>query len=228
MSPNYKSQLEEAGEIVEAISYALPTTISGKFAIELMRDEGSRNWKQMEWIGFWFEHVVESRVIPTTGGAAGPTYGRTRFDFQRKHVWDLKVHLDSSDWLILNDQEATRSCIEENDGMGFFVVSGSAEFDSNGVFKSWHDALKGGTSQYESERIERGAVSRRRKIAFIPQKIDAYWLPDETVINTGVSEGWIKDFQTGMRNSNGVARRSKFQVSPSRIPSKFRLIESHL
>jgi hypothetical protein len=33
-----------------------------------------------------------------------------------------------------------------------------------------------------------------------------------------VEEGWLKSFQTGMRNSNGKSRPAKFMINMNNIP----------
>ena len=207
---NFDNQLSEAETLVSAVRSSLPSQIMGKIAIEVMRAEGSAHWRQMEWIGFWFEHIVERQVIPKTGGARGPKYGHTEFDFQRNHVWDLKVHLDGSDWLILNDQEAVNSCLDDHSGLGYLIVEGSAEFDVDGEFKSWHDMMKGGTSTYEKERVLRGATSRRRKTSFKPNRVLAIWIPSAADASKAVKDGWLKGFQEGMRNSDGNMRPQQY------------------
>ena len=78
MGNDFDNQISEAETLVSAVRSSIPTQIMGKIAIEIMRAEGSANWRQMEWIGFWFEHVVENQVIPKTGGSRGPKFGRPR------------------------------------------------------------------------------------------------------------------------------------------------------
>ena len=213
----------EASAIVDSIVRLLPRYLDGKSAIIEMRAEGSRNWRQMEWIGFWFEHFFDTTVQPEVGGELGPRFGNTTFDLQCDFVWDLKAHPTGSNWLILNDCEAIRTCIEAAPGLGFIVVSGKATYDESGEFKGWHDAYKGGKSQYEFERIERGAPSRRRKSAFTPQKVDAFYIPDLETLDGGVRDGWMGYFQKDMRNSDGSPRRAKFQVNPDAAPSAVRV-----
>ena len=64
MGKDFDNQISEAETLVSAVRSSIPTQITGKIAIEIMLAEGSANWRQMEWIGFWFEHVVENQVIP--------------------------------------------------------------------------------------------------------------------------------------------------------------------
>ena len=228
VAKNFIAQTNEVTALSGVVEKVLPTVIDGRFAIEVLRSEGSSNWRQMEWIGFWFEHVVETQVVPETGGSRGPTYGRTEFDFQRNFVWDLKVHLDGSDWLILNDQEAVHACLDEHAGLGYLIVEGTADFDPDGSFKAWHDQLKGGSSAYEKDRVIRGAPSRRRKTSFAPNRILAIWIPSSADASKAVKDGWLKGFQEGMRNSNGNPRRAKFQIKVSQIPPDFILFDKQI
>jgi hypothetical protein len=210
---NRKSAYEEVISLFDQLLKVLPRYVDGKKAILEMRDGGSTNWRQMEWIGFWFEFFLEKNLIPILGGARGPTFGTTQFDFKKKFVWDLKAHPSGAKNLILNDQIAIKKCIESEHGLGFIIISGSAKYDSNGGFKKWHDILKGGTSAYEKNRIARGASSRRRKISFEPENLHALWFDDIGDINSAVNNGWLKSFQTDMKNSNGKPRPAKFQFN---------------
>ena len=219
------SQTLEANLILDELVIHIPKVIDGISAVETMRKEGSRNWRQMEWIGFWLEHLVETKIVPSVGGNTGPRYGKTVFDLQRKHVWDLKVHLDGSDWLILNDREAVNFCIKDNSGIGYLIVEGSAEFDVDGTFKKWHDEQKGAQSSYEVERIQRGAPSRRRKKIFFPKRLTSLWIPSLGDLATGDKDGWLKGFQKGMRNSNGILRREKFQIKVNEVPNNYILLD---
>ena len=213
--------MREADLLLSELRTSIPARIDGKDAILQMKEEGSANWRQMEWIGFWFEHFVKTEVTGRLGISTGPSFGRTQFDLIISKVWDLKVHPRSANGrLILNDREAIDSCIAEKGGFGFVVVIGEAEYDEEGEFKAWHDDLKGGTSAYEVVRIQRGAPSRRRKVSFNPQSVEAVFFSDQGEINQGLSEGWISLFQAGMRNSNGNPRREKYQINLDRAPSE--------
>ena len=89
---NRSSAYEEVIALFDSLSKIIPDFVDGKNAILDMKNGGSPNWRQMEWIGFWFEYFLESNLIPMLGGSSGPTYGTTRFDFKKKFVWDLKAH----------------------------------------------------------------------------------------------------------------------------------------
>jgi hypothetical protein len=204
-----KSELEK---ILAELLPHLPKSINGKQAILQMKREGSPNWKQMEWIGFWFEHLVSKHLLPERKIEKLSKHGKTTFDLKRNYIWDLKCHPNQSKSLILNDKSAIEECLMEEFGLGFIILSGDVEYDENGEFKMWHDDLKGGTSAYEKSRILRNAPSRRRKISFSPTSIDAFWFIKVSEIEKCLAQGILAEFQTGMRNSNGRSRKPKIMI----------------
>jgi hypothetical protein len=74
--------------------------------------------------------------------------------------------------------------------------------DEQRTFQKWHEALKGGKSKYELERIKRGAWSRLRKTEFNLEQISFIKIDDNVLIKCG-------SFQRDFRNSNGRPRREK-------------------
>ena len=118
---NRKSAYEEVISLFDQLIKVIPRFVDGKKAILEMKDDGGRNWRQMEWIGFWFEFFLEKNLIPVLGGTRGPTFGTTQFDFKKKFVWDLKAHPSGANNLILNDQNAIKNCVESEKGLGFII-----------------------------------------------------------------------------------------------------------
>lgn len=207
---------DEFNFIADAIKKNIPVSLDGKEAILNMREEGSVNWRQMEWIGFWFEHFVHSQLRHKISAKSGPTYGTTTFDLEREFVWDLKSHPSNIKSLILNDAKAIESCILEKSGIGFVILSGDVVYDDNEMsFKMWHDELKGGTSAYEKERLSRNAPSRRRKTKFMPTKVEGVWFNSKSEIESALASGVLGHFQQTMRNSNGKLRPEKIMIKNS-------------
>lgn len=214
-----KSVVEEFFKVALLAKPILPRKIYGKDAIIEMKNGESRNWRQMEWIGWWFEFFIETKIKPVLGNTLGPKYRNTTFDLQLNHIWDLKAHPNNKNELILNDQEAIKDCVRERGGVGFIIVEGDVEYDDEiESFKKWHDDLKGNESAYVKARIARNASSRRRKISFTPTSIKGIWIDSIETLQSGQREGWISGFQENMRNSNGKPRRSKFKFVPNKIP----------
>lgn len=204
-----KSELED---ILNDLLPFIPESIDGKNAILQMQNDGSPNWRQMEWIGFWFEHLVSKHLRSLNEQMELSKHGKTTFDLKRNFVWDLKSHPNQSKSLILNDRSAIEECLKSEPGLGFIILSGDVLYDETGEFKVWHDALKGGTSSYEKERILRSAPSRKRKLSFAPTAIDAFWFTSVSQLEKCLLQGVLGEFQTGMRNSNGIARKPKIMI----------------
>ena len=222
--------IQEADQILKILNSTLPKKVDGKAAI-LELKEADYQWRQMEWIGWYFEHKLFTILTQKIGGHKGPSFGNTTFDYQKNFVWDFKAHPCKNpkgkinDPMILNDAEAFDHCIQQYNGIGLIVVHGEAIFDSSGEFKAWHDELKGGHSSYEKERIQRGAPSRKRKCAFEIDHIEALFFGDQTILKKGVDDKWITFFQEGMRNADGSPRRPKYALWTTRTPGSIRPVE---
>ena len=46
-------------QIFEKLKNGLPKVWNGKEIVEFMKSNGSRQWKQMEWVGFYFQFMCE-------------------------------------------------------------------------------------------------------------------------------------------------------------------------
>lgn len=218
-----RSNVQKEGlRIVETLRNSLRDYWDGRECILELR-EADYQWRQMEWIGWYFEYVGLSILVNELGGSEGPAYGRTTFDYINNFVWDLKSHAkrhSKRDWAILNDAEAVRLCIEERGAVGFVVASGSAVYDDNeGSFYNWHEDLKGGPSDYTKKRKKRGAPSRRRKRGFNLESYEVLILETIERIETGLDEGWLGGFQKDFRNADGSLRRSKIKVELNSAPT---------
>lgn len=208
----------EGIDVAETVAKALgPRRIDGRDAVTYLRSVNYQ-WRQMEWMGWYIEHIGYNALVRTLGGGRGPKFGRTEFDYQRSFVWDLKAHptltkdRHPSLSLILNDQEAVRNCILSHGAVGFAVVHGAVDYDLDGTFRDWHARLKGGRSDYEIEREARGAPSRIRKAGFTPVRVDIIQFKSLGDIERALREGWLGSFQEGMRNADGSPRRAKFML----------------
>jgi len=218
---------EEAKEILDILKSKFSDKIDGKSAILEMKDRNMRNWRQMEWQGFYFEDIGRYELINTIGGSEGPNYGRTKFDYKRNFIWDLKLHsiFDKDEvrkpWLILNDAEAIENVINDTGGLGFIISNAVMTFDKTGEFKQWHDIQKGGKSAYEMQRINRGAPSRMRKTSFKINSWLCLYFNDFSIFDEGMSNDWVNEFQRGMRNANGSPRRPKVMIDVEKIPQEY-------
>lgn len=209
---------QEGKLIKETLLQRMPRNWDGKESI-LELKIADYQWRQMEWIGWYFEYKAKEILKELIGGKNGVLVGRTSIDYQNEFIWDLKTHVSTNDdWAILNDREAIETCISEHGGIGFIVAVGATEYDENNRFKDWHDLLKGGRSDYEKDRISRGAPSRRRKISFLVKTYKIFFFDKIDILQKGHDEGWLGGFQTGMRNSDGSPRRRKVKIHMEKIP----------
>ncbi len=186
----------------------LPVKWDGRECILQMK-ERDYHWRQMEWIGFYGQMLAED-LLRGSMSIPGERYGNAEFDVSGAINWDIKVHPTTTNASILNDVEATDLSIQENGVHGLVMIAVDALYDETGEFKAWHDVLKGGTSRYEADRIERGARSRRRKVSAQVKEINFVLLDEDNITRLGrAQEGW--------RNSNGAPRRAKYQITKAKL-----------
>ncbi len=199
--------------IVHALASELIGVWDGREAIKFLKDNDYQ-WKQMEWIGWYFELRAKQILKQKLGGQEGPVFGNVSFDFSvENEPWDFKSHpIKPRDaWMYLNDVEAVDSCVISIGSIGWVVAMGNATYDLDGSFKEWHDSLKGPMSAYEVARKGRGARSRPRKVTFqcthfLIVKVDSKAALDDAV-RAGLMKGTM---QVGQRNADGKARRPKY------------------
>ncbi len=164
-------------------------------------------------MGFYFEFLCETRFegiidIP------GKKYGNTTFDAFREISWDFKAHAANTTRhdVVTNDVEAIKNTLSDYEYYGMILAIGEVEYnDEERTFKQWHDQLKEGVSKYETNRINRGAMSRRRKTEFVLSEIHFICLNSETL------DQCSSLYHQG-RNSNGKPRPPKFNVNIQKIP----------
>lgn len=197
---------------IAAILKKLPKQWNGKDAIIKMKESDYPHWKQMEWIGFYFQFLCEN-YLSKIMDIPGPKYGNVKFDGFMDIPWDFKAHAmnTSSHQIIVNDSEATANAISVYGEVGLILSLGKVLYnDEERTFQKWLELLKGGKSKYEVERIERGAWSRLRKVSFDLQQISFIKITDKTLIKCG-------SFQTDFRNANGKPRRTKVLIDLEKI-----------
>jgi hypothetical protein len=205
-------RLGSTAEKIAARLESVPPQWDGKQAILEMKEAGFRHWRQMEWIGFYFQFLCE-RHLSSVVRIPGPKYGRVEFDGFLEVPWDFKAHATntSSDQIIVNDSEAISAAIADYGCVGVILAMGEVEYnDEDRAFQEWHNALKGGLSEYEKKRIKRGAWSRLRKVSFDLERVALIQITDTTLVKTG-------SFQADFRNSNGRPRRAKVLIDLEKL-----------
>lgn len=205
---NFLKNSKQIGNILENI----PKNWDGRSSILEMKGADFPHWKQMEWIGFYFQFLCE-KYLKCIMEIPGPKYGNVKFDAFKGTPWDFKAHAmnTSSHQIIVNDSEATANGIKDYGAVGLILAIGKVLYnDEDRTFQKWHEALKGGQSEYSLERIRRGAWSRLRKVSFDLQQICFIKITDKTLIKCG-------SFQKDFRNADGSPRRAKVLLNLEKI-----------
>lgn len=187
----------------------------GKSCIIEMKNEGSNQWRQMEWPGFYLEHIAE-KILGESLDMSGVIYGNTKIDMFKEIPWDLKSHTinaNNPNIVPTNDIDAIYNAIEDFGYIGFVILEGQAVWDYDKSFKKWHDELKGKKSKYVREGEKTGRKSRRRKRAFSVESMKVIALNKEDVERQ-------PSFQNGMKNSNGKDRNSKMMLNYNLLTEK--------
>lgn len=187
----------------------------GRAVVTEMRDRRSRNWKQTEWPGWYFEELAVSVLTAVDNGfvPAECRYGSSTIDLFQLIPWDLKAHAAGERGEIpANSTEAIDGAIEDYGYIGFIILEGEPIRDDDGAFREWHESLKGSRSKYSLEREARGAAPRARKKAFIPQRI-------RVIVIDARARDRLASFQKGMRNSDGSPRTEKKSIRVSSLPA---------
>ena len=207
-------EVKNAVKKMKAVCAKMPVVWDGRESILEMKNVGYKHWKQMEWAGFYFQFLCENGFADIME-IPGKKYGNVEFDGFNAISWDFKAHAanTTSHKVITNDTEAVVDTIDDYGYYGLVLAIGEVEYnDEERTFKKWHDELKGGKSDYEKKRIERGAMSRRRKTEFVLSEVHFVCLDKEGLNQCSGS------FQEGFRNSGGTPRRAKVLVDVSNIP----------
>ncbi len=189
-----------------------PKKWDGKDCIAQMREEGCSNWKQTEWIGWYFQHLCESR-LNSIFNIPGEKFrdGNVTFDGEAEgYNFDLKAHA----WItasgkrkhgtVLNDKIAMEESVAKYGRHGLLIALLRCEYDENGEFKRWHEATKGSASDYVKEGIANGRKSRKRKVRAYVEKYVLLTVTKENIVR-------LKTMKQG-RNSNGKSRMLKYVI----------------
>lgn len=206
---NFSATAKEVGKALERIAREW----DGRTSILEMKAAAFPHWRQMEWIGFYFQFLCE-RHLRGVVQIPGPEYGKPRFDGFKQTPWDFKAHAinTSSHQVIVNDSSAIASAIQDYGAVGLVIALGKVQYNDEDkrTFQKWHDRLKGKRSKYVLARIQRGAWSRLRKVSFDLQQISFIKITDETLVRCG-------SFQTGFRNAGGAPRQPKVLIDLEQI-----------
>lgn len=186
---------------------SFPKDLDGKECILEMKENNSR-WKDMEWLGFYFEYKCCKMLIPPF--KEGDKFGNVQFDLKKTINWDLKTLNIEEDRSILNDIKAMDASIEKHSFHGEIIGVFEVQKDNKErSFQEWHDKIKGKKSKYVIDREKRTSTSRIRKIS---GKLKYILL---IIINKENLSDLIIHRQG--RNSNGLPREPKYMLDLKKI-----------
>lgn len=214
----------------------------GRACVEWLAASGARGANENEWQGWYFEargREVLNMAFPPSVTPPRTRFGNTTFDYALNHVWDLKTHTQEqvgsdgvvravrSGTLILNDERAVRACVETQ-GLGFLVLSGSAVMDGDGTFLDWHRQYK--AAQGKVAAPSNSGLSRVRKRAFMPLRVEAFWINDSLALDAALTSGSLAVRPIGRQppravGGSGSARADKFQMRLERARTNLRVAQ---
>lgn len=189
----------------------LPKKWDGRQCILALK-ERDYNWRQMEWMGWYFEILCRDLLSQNDFDIPGKKYGNIGFDSFRTINWDMKTSAIKSKnhRIILNDKTAIESSVSDYGFHGIIMALVNVEYDNNSrSFQKWHTELKGGLSDYERERISRNAKSRFRKTSADLKQILLL------VINQNTLK--YLDIHRQGRNSDGSGRNTKYMLNMQQV-----------
>ncbi len=208
--PWFSSLDQEAEALLGVLNTTVGAHWDGRAAIEEMRAAEFRQWRQTEWMGFYFEFIGIPALINAFGG--GPTKVlNVTFDYSLGAPWDLKAHSDSSRSAILNDARSVDQRLEEG-ALGFVVLSGGREYDAEGKFDKWQRAI---TKQKGQKASVNSNHKRRRKSGFAPRSLSTYLVRNQAHREDLVAAGALTVRSQG-RQADGKPRPPKYHLNLKR------------
>jgi len=110
----------------------IPILWDGRKSILEMKEMGFNQWKQMEWIGWYFQFLCE-KLLKSVVKIPGPRYGNVQFDGLKEIPWGFKAHAinTSSHQVIVNDSEATANAINEFGCVGLILAMGEVKYNDD-------------------------------------------------------------------------------------------------
>ncbi|GMO62569.1 MAG: hypothetical protein Ta2D_09080 [Rickettsiales bacterium] len=203
------NNLQQDISILQSAFKTFPTHWDGRESI-LELKQADYNWRQMEWIGWYFEY--KAKQILKNDFAQGDKYENITFDLKKTINWDLKSSAIKTDnhKIILNDKIAMDLSIKEHKYHGEIIALCDVMYnDDNRTFQQWHTELKGGKSDYEKDREQRTSVSRYRKTQATLTEILLLVIQEKDLDNLLIMKQG--------RNSDGNPRNEKYMIDLEKI-----------
>ena len=178
--------------------------IDGKQAILQMKEEGG-NWRQMEWIGWYYEYLLDKMNIRNNTPYYSPTGRKVYLDYRIDGILtDLKTHVLNSNAkdVVLNDRKAIEDAVKTEGIVRILLLKGNAvKDDENRSFQKWHCNLA--NSNFNP-------LGRQRKKSFDLTSILLLEINQHNICNLNImNQG---------KNSNGKPRPPKFLIKKNDVP----------
>jgi hypothetical protein len=189
----------------------------GKECVEEMRDSGYPHWRQMEWIGFYFQMQCE-HLLSGVFDIPGDSYreGSVVFDGKCEGVnFDFKAHSSytesgkSKGGTILNDKWSMEQSILTNGRHGLILAKLRCKYDMDGEFKKWHQSVMGEKSEYVRQGEATGRKSRKRKTSAKVERILVLTITKDNL-------HYLPLIKQG-KNSDGSPRNVKYGLSTKHL-----------
>ena len=200
-----EKKIVDTVEKLRLASHNMPKTWDGRESILEMKNADYKHWHQIEWLESYFKFLCQKHF----GGIIdipGQKYSNMRFDAFREISWDFKVQAANTTIynIIASRTEAIASTIRNYGYYGMILAIGSVEYsDKKKTFKKWHDELRKEIYQYDTNRINRGVMSRTHKTAFVLEEIHFISFDNETLHQCC---GFLQDCAIEA-DSNGLKRQ---------------------
>ncbi len=178
-----EKKIVDTVEKLRLASHNMPKTWDGRESILEMKEAGFKYWRHTEWMDFYFKFLCQ-KYFTEIIDLPGKKYGITEFDAFSEISWDFKADsVNRGTYSVTaNDAEGIANTISDYGYYGIILAIGDIKFDDKETsFKKWHDELRGEVSKYDSNKINRGIMSRTRKIIFILEEIHFICFNNETI-----------------------------------------------
>jgi hypothetical protein len=190
----------------------LPIEWDGKNAILEMKNAGYKYWRQVEWIGFYFQFLCEKHLADLFEFQV-PLYGKVAFDGLYQFPFDFKVHAVNASLhkMPINDREVIECGIRDYGAVGLIIAIGDFIYnDEDRAFQRWHETLKGNKFRYVPENKRWVAWNRPRKVGMALKQVLI------VEINSKALEDCCS-FQTRYKNFDGSTRREKVVLNLEKL-----------
>lgn len=196
------SQLSAAIEVCKEHKY-----IDGKEAILEMKENGGTKWREIEWVGFYYEYLIDKLGFRNEIAYLSPTNKKVELDYRFDSILtDLKTHnINSKPEIILNDKKAMEEALEKEGKIRILLLNGYANKEDRETqfFKKWHCDLK-------KKKFEQKENDKLRKTDF---KLFSIYLLEINEDN----KDKLAIYRQG-KNSNEKPRYEKFKIKMKDFP----------